>query len=94
MTNATCFLDDVEKPEIINCPSDILTDIEIGSAEVPVNWLEPSAFDESGNVTLLVKTNSPGDRFGIGTSTVTYLFADPSNNIASCYFKIVVQGGK
>ena len=83
-------------PVIMSCPSDIFTNIEIefGSAEIPVSWSEPSAVDESGNVTLLVKTNSPGDRFGIGTSTVTYLFADPSNNMASCEFKITVQSSE
>ena len=78
----------------MNCPSDISIDIEIGSSDTSVSWLEPSAYDESGNVTLLVKTNSPGDRFGIGTSTVIYLFADPSNNMASCDFKITAQSGE
>ena len=85
---------DVSKPEIMNCPSDISIDIEVGSGDTPVFWLEPSASDESGNVTVLIKTSSPGDRFGIGTSTVTYLFADPLNNMASCYFKITGQGGE
>ena len=78
----------------MNCPSDTFIDIEIGSGDTSVSWLEPSAYDESGNVTLLVKTNSPGDRFGIGTTTVTYLFADPSNNMASCDFKITAQSGE
>ena len=87
---------DKKKPTIVSCPSDIDTgtDIEEGSAGVSVTWLEPSVTDESGNVTLLVKSHAPGDIFGSGNTTVTYLYADPSNNLATCTFQVVTRKGK
>ncbi|XP_072045208.1 hyalin-like [Amphiura filiformis] len=79
---------DTRRPQMVYCPSDIVTNVELGSIGTFVNWTEPSATDESGNVTLLVKTHSSGELFGAGESTVTYLFTDPSNNIAACTFQI------
>ncbi|XP_072045211.1 hyalin-like isoform X2 [Amphiura filiformis] len=83
---------DAKRPEIMHCPSDIFTDVEIGSSGTVVTWTEPSITDDSGNVTLLVKTHSPGAQFGIGRTTVTYLFADSSDNMATCNFHIIGKG--
>ena len=80
-------------PSIVDCPSDILIKIE-GELSTPVLWKEPSAKDTSDNVTLLVKTHRPGQRFGIGSNFVTYIFADPSNNMASCTFTVEVSLGR
>ncbi|XP_072044883.1 uncharacterized protein [Amphiura filiformis] len=95
--SASCDFDiiitlvDTTKPTMVYCPSDIVTDVEIGSIGTFVNWTEPAAFDKSGNVTLLAKTHSSGELFGVGKNTVTYLFVDPSNNIAACTFQVIGQ---
>ncbi|XP_072021501.1 hyalin-like [Amphiura filiformis] len=80
--------EDTVVPTVTNCPSDIIAQVEEGSISAPVSWGEPSAMDVSGNVTLLVKTHQSGERFGIGTYTVMYIFADSSNNLAFCTFSI------
>ena len=78
----------------MNCPSDIIADVEIGSPGTSVSWTEPFAVDESENATLLVKTHTSGSVFGIGTAFVTYAFIDPSKNMATCQFLIIARGGK
>ncbi|XP_072046539.1 hyalin-like [Amphiura filiformis] len=82
---------DTRKPNIQSCPFDIVTDLEVGSMGASVSWTEPSVTDESGNVTLLTQTHLPGKQFGVGTTTVTYLYVDPSNNIAACTFRIMTR---
>ncbi|XP_072021512.1 hyalin-like [Amphiura filiformis] len=81
--------EDTIRPTII-CPSDMIVKIEEGSTSGLASWREPSAMDASGNVTLLVKTHQPGERFGIGVNTVMYIFADSSNNMAFCTFSTKV----
>ena len=85
---------DTTSPEVVFCPSDIKTNVEIGTPGTSVTWTEPSVTDVSGNVTLLAKTHSSGQLFGGGITTVTYLYADPSNNIASCTFQITGNNGE
>ena len=62
-----------------------------------MSWTELIAEDESGNTAVFVKTHAPGDFFGVGSTTVLYIFADDSNNMASCTFTVevnqYVQGG-
>ncbi len=88
------FAEDTIPPTIEDCPSDVLVNIEEGRVPTSVLWEEPSAVDTSGNVTLIVRTHTPGQRFGLGISTVIYIFADPSNNLASCTFSIEVSLGE
>ena len=80
----------------MNCPtSEITSEIEDSSdSATTVSWTEPTAVDESGNVTLVVKTHSAGQMFRVGSTTVMYMFADSSNNIASCTFVVTINHGK
>ena len=80
----------------MNCPSnDVSSEItETSDLATTVSWIEPTAVDESRNVTLLMKTHSSGDTFPVGLTTVTYMFVDSSNNIASCTFVVKVRLGK
>ncbi len=78
--------------DIISCPSDVNVDVEIGSSGTRANWTEPYVID--GNVNLISQTHSPGQRFDAGTTTVTYLFMDGSNSIASCVFHIIGSSGE
>ena len=87
---------DTISPTIVNCPSTEITS-EVADATdsaTVVSWIEPTAADKSSNVTLLVKTHSPGQMFRVGSTTVLYMFTDSSNNIASCTFDVVVSRGK
>ena len=87
---------DTIPPTIVNCPtSEIASEIEDNSdSATNVSWTEPTATDESGNVTLLIRTHSAGQMFRVGSTTVMYMFADSSNNIASCTFVVTVSRGK
>ncbi|XP_072046222.1 hyalin-like [Amphiura filiformis] len=83
---------DTKPPQILGCPSDVFASVELGSfVATIISWKEPKANDESGNVTLLIQTHVPGTQFGIGTTTVTYLFADTSKNMATCKFDVDVE---
>ena len=84
---------DTTAPTILHCPSTININIEQGSFGSVVNWDEPEAIDESGDVTLLVKSHTPGAYFTVGTTVVTYLYRDHANNIASCMFSVIGSSG-
>ena len=88
------FISETDKraPTISNCPtSDMIS--EIAGSSITVSWIEPTAVDDAGNATLLVKTHSPGEVFEVGSTTVLYMFVDSSNNIASCTFAVKVRHG-
>ena len=59
-----------------------------------MNWTEPVATDNSGLVVLSLQTHLSGSYFAPGISSVTYLYEDPSNNIATCIFTVTVERGK
>ena len=83
--------EDTGAPVIMKCPSFGI--VETSDSATTVSWVEPTAVDDSGNVTLLMKTHSSGDTFPVGLTTVIYVFADSSNNIASCTFVVRVSRG-
>ena len=61
---------------------------------VQVNYIEPTATDNSGVVNLASRTRTPGSFFLVGDTTVTYIFVDGSGNTAQCDFTITVIEGK
>lgn len=81
-------------PTIANCPTNIDRTVELGSSGLPVSWLEPTATDLSGVVTLSVRSNAPGSTFNLGTTIVNYIFIDSSSNEAMCTFSVTVVPGK
>ncbi|XP_071826210.1 uncharacterized protein [Apostichopus japonicus] len=81
---------DVTPPVISGCPSDIFRTVEIGTTGFTVFWTEPTATDDSGTAFLVSQSNSPGV-FLVGTTTVTYRYADPAGNEAVCTFDVIVQ---
>ena len=87
------FTVDTNEPEVLDCPSDITKTVKVGSFGTVADWKEPSAVGASGNVSLLIKTHSPGELFPIGNTTVSYVFVDASFNMATCYFAVVVIQG-
>lgn len=86
---------DTTPPDINNCPTESITRlIELGTQGVIVTWMEITASDISGTAVLSSRTNQPGSFFMPGTTEVTYIFADASNNIAICNFTIIVIEGR
>ena len=85
---------DTTAPYIRICPADIIEKVDKGTNEFPVYWEPPSATDLSGNITV-TQTHAPGDMFAVGPAhIVRYTFTDPSDNWATCSFRINVIQGK
>ena len=85
---------DTSPPTIHFCPSDVIKQVELGISSISVRWRPPSAIDISGNVSLVFQSHFSGDGFGVGSTVVTYTFADSSDNEASCIFVVTIQEGK
>ncbi|KAJ8041072.1 Hyalin [Holothuria leucospilota] len=77
-------------PPVVNCVDDITRNADIQSNGVTVIFAEPTATDNSGTVSVVTRSNPPGSFFNIGTTTVTYVFEDPSNNRATCVFRVII----
>ena len=62
---------------------------------IQVDYIEPTATDNSGVVNLASRTPTPGSSFLVGDTVVTYVFVvDGSGNTAQCDFTITVIEGK
>ncbi|XP_072026263.1 hyalin-like [Amphiura filiformis] len=83
---------DNEPPFINGCPDDITRTASIGLPSTRVTWRKPTATDNSGTVSLISRSIPPGSFFRVGTTTVTYIFADESGNSATCIFDVNVIG--
>ncbi|XP_071482413.1 uncharacterized protein [Diadema antillarum] len=83
-------VEDRQRPQIIGCPEDIVLRADPGRSMTQVRWTEPTAHDNSGNVTLRTR-NPPGTYFGIGSFEVMYYAEDPAGNGDTCYFSITVE---
>ncbi|XP_072018428.1 uncharacterized protein [Amphiura filiformis] len=82
---------DGESPEITQCVDDITETIPLNAGGVVITWLEPSATDNSGSVTVESRSHAPGEFFNTGFTQVIYTFADPSGNTANCIFNVIVN---
>ncbi|XP_071823803.1 uncharacterized protein [Apostichopus japonicus] len=88
-TGITCSqVDNI--PPVVSCINDITQEIPLNSFGAVVEFTEPTATDNSGTASVLSATRRPGQFFQTGTTTVTYIFADPSGNTADCVFDIIV----
>lgn len=81
-------------PPVCTPPQDISRTIPLGSGTTSITWTEPRATDNCGQVTLQSRTHEPGDQFGRGTTSVTYVFVDGSQNAVTCGFSITIIEGK
>ena len=81
-------------PPVCTPPDDISRTIPLGSGTISLTWTEPRATDNCGQVTLQSRNYEPGDQFGRGTTTVTYVFVDSSQNRVSCSFTVTIEEGK
>ncbi|XP_041473393.1 hyalin-like isoform X2 [Lytechinus variegatus] len=83
---------DTVGPTVSSCPSDVTGTVEPGIFTMAATWTPPSATDDvtsQGNI-IQIATNDPGDSFGVGTTTVTYVFLDEQGNNGTCQFNVVV----
>lgn len=77
-------------PFIVSFPDDITVSVPFGTQSTPVNWDEPTAFDNSGTV-FPSKSAEPGSSFPTGQTTpVTYTFTDPTGNSVTRQFTVTV----
>ena len=65
------------------------TDANLPTATV--TWSEPTATDNSGQVT--VSSNyGPGDSLPVGNTTVQYVATDSAGNNDTCSFEVIITG--
>lgn len=83
------LLEDVEKPEILNCPEDITIDLTVDC--INPEWIAPTATDNCDLESFTSNFNS-GDTFPIGTTTVVYTAVDACGNSSTCEFDITLTG--
>jgi HYR domain len=82
-------------PVITGCPGNISVNTGAGrtTCDQTATWTEPTATDNCTAVGSLIRTRShaPGTVFPVGTTTVTYTFADAAGNISlPCSFTVTV----
>ena len=84
------FLVDTRSPSINSCPSDIVMCVKSGTQYVTIEWVPPSATDDTSASITVEQSHSPGGIFQVGETNVTYKFTDASNNSAFCVFGVNV----
>ena len=85
---------DTTDPVITGCPADIAQTVPAAGQTVAVTWTDPTATDNvtPTNQIIGTQTHTSGTQFGVGTTTVTYLFQDAAGNSALCTFDVVITG--
>ena len=79
-----------QAPVVSNCPSDQSVSTDAGQDYASITWTEPTATDESGNVTVSISPAST--QYPLGTTAVMYTFTDALNLTSTCSFSVTVQG--
>ncbi|HEX6892510.1 MAG TPA: gliding motility-associated C-terminal domain-containing protein, partial [Chryseolinea sp.] len=89
----TCSIKVVVKnptdPKIEGCPGDLTLNSTQTSDSTTVNWEEPVATVDCGQVTV-AKSHEPGSKFPIGITPVKYTFTDQSGRASICEFDVHV----
>ncbi|XP_038052047.1 uncharacterized protein LOC119724848 [Patiria miniata] len=83
-------LDEVS-PTFSDCPASQTRYLGRNESEVPVYWNQPLPGDNIDIVGPTVPSHTPGQRFGLGTHTVTYTASDPAGNNGTCSFNVTVK---
>ena len=79
-------------PVIIGCSQSVMETVSLDSSSGIVTWTEPTAFDNSGGETTVLRSHEPGTNFPVGTTQVSYLFRDQNGNEATCSFAVIGNG--
>nr|XP_022308447.1 sushi, von Willebrand factor type A, EGF and pentraxin domain-containing protein 1-like isoform X3 [Crassostrea virginica] len=85
--------EDNQPPEIRNCPQTVTVYTDKLSQTTVVNWTQPTATDNSDEVTVYqTKGGPPGSSFPVGQTEVRYQASDANNNTSpECTFFINVE---
>ncbi|XP_033125615.1 hyalin-like, partial [Anneissia japonica] len=86
----TVMVTDIEDPVVNACPKNFTLPTDEGAPDRVVYWINPTATDNSGNVSISYISHTNGSTFILGESTVTYNFSDPSENTATCEFIVTI----
>lgn len=81
-------------PEILSCPSDLVSEVPVEASGSSVTWTSPVVTDNSGLAPTVTSSSIPGSFFLRGTTQVTYTFTDNSGNQVSCSFSVTVIAGE
>ena len=81
-------------PPVVSCIGDVFDTVTSNVNGKTVTWVEPTATDNSGIVSLSSRTHTPGSFFSVGSTPVTYTFTDGAGNSASCTFTVTITQGK
>nr|XP_054749141.1 hyalin-like [Lytechinus pictus] len=92
--SATCSfiitVSEDQPPVISDCPSDQTVSTDAGQNYASISWTEPSATDDTGNVSVSISPSST--QYPLGTTPVIYTFTDAINLTSTCSFSVTVQG--
>ena len=83
-----------EAPEFEVCSHNQTLDTKQGQAFAVAVWQDPSATDNSGDVSEVTCVPHSGSEFSIGLTLVTCEAVDGSGNNNTCNFEIGVEGKK
>jgi hypothetical protein len=79
---------DVTPPVLSPCPSNI--SLTTATTSAIATWTPPTATDNCTPGLTALSTFSPGQTFGLGTTTVTYVARDVAFNETTCAFTVTV----
>jgi len=84
------FKIDTTGPAISGMLAEQVVMVDHGANSAVVTWMEPTAVDDGCGLATLLATHSPGDRFPVGTTTVTYTATDLLGNVSTALFDVIV----
>jgi hypothetical protein len=84
-------INDIDPPQIIGCPGDIVASVTPPSMSAAITWISPTATDNI-QVVQFTSNYSPGSAFSLINSpyNVTYTAMDPAGLITRCSFLVSV----
>ncbi|XP_022102782.1 uncharacterized protein LOC110985781 isoform X1 [Acanthaster planci] len=82
---------DKVSPVFADCPASQAHYLGQNETEVAVYWRRPAAGDNIDIVGPTVPSHTPGERFGLGTHTVTYTARDLAGNNGTCAFNVTIK---
>lgn len=77
---------------VITCPSNIITDNDVGVCEAVVVFADATATDNADPNPIVTQTMGPlsGDAFPVGVTIIEFTAEDASGNMSACTFTITV----
>ncbi|QQS29325.1 MAG: HYR domain-containing protein [Sphingobacteriales bacterium] len=88
--SATVTVSDTAPPIFGSCPENILVNADENCIAI-ATWILPNASDNCSSNMIQIEGSESGQYFPFGSSTITYLATDDSNNTAICSFTVTVQ---